>query len=546
LQEKTIMKRRSFLFGGASILAWAAAAKPGYSQLFRGQVPDGPFQPDWESLKTYQCPDWYRDAKLGIWAHWDPQCVPEQGDWYARNMYIQGMPQYEYHVKTYGHPSKFGYKDICHLWKAEKWDPEALIKLYKSAGAAYFVALANHHDNFDCWNSKYQPWNCVKVGPKRDIVGTWAKVARSHGLRFGVSYHGTPGRVWDEFMPVRYQSDKTGPLAGVPYDGVQTIADGKGKWWDGMDPQMLNGKPHLKNTPCPEFTRQFMLRVQDVIDSYNPDLLYFDDNAQFDFDRGGPGAPDLGVWLGIPDLAPQIMAYYYNKNMKTHGGRLEAVLNLKNVPEPVWGTLTRDFEAALEDKLQEAPWQTDACIGGWHYSRPIFENHRYQKASTIIPMFVDIVSKNGNLLLNIPLPGYGEPDSDEMAFLSELIDWQQINSEAIQGSRPWKVYGEGPSIHAPKIGSYQLNRLKFDYSDIRFTTKGDTLYAIALGWAPDGKFLITTLANGSANYPGRIAKVELLGSKSNVSWTRGTEGLEIQVPDSPPCKYAYSFRILPA
>jgi alpha-L-fucosidase len=161
-------------------------------------------------------------------------------------------------------------------------------------------------------------------------------------------------------------------------------------------------------------------------------------------------------------------------------------------------------------------------------------------------MFVDIVSKNGNLLLNIPLPGYGEPDSDEMAFLSELIDWQEINSEAIKGTRPWKVYGEGPSTNAPKIGSYQLNRLKFGATDIRFTTKGDALYAIALGWPSDGRFLITSLANGSANYPGQIAKVELLGSKSNVSWTRETQGLEIQVPDSPPCEYAYSFRILPA
>lgn len=538
------MNRRSFLSTSASAFAWTAIAKLSRAQIFCGQAPDGPFQPDWESLKSYQCPDWYRDAKLGIWAHWSPQCVPEDGDWYARNMYIQGTPQYEFHVKTYGHPSKFGYKDVCHLWKTDRWDPEALIKLYKSAGAAYFVALATHHDNFDCWNSKYQPWNSVQVGPKRDIVGTWAKVARSHGLRFGVSHHGTPGRVWNEFMPVRYKSDTTGPLAGVPYDGMQTIADGKGKWWDGMDPQMLNGKPHRKNTPCPEFTKQFLLRVQDVIDSYDPDLLYFDDNAKFDFDAGGRWAPDLGVWLGIPDLAPQIMAYYYNKNMKTHGGRLEAVLNLKTVPEPVWGTLTRDFEAAMEDKLQEAPWQTDACIGAWHYDRSIFENHRYQKASTIIPMFVDIVSKNGNLLLNIPLPGHGEPDSDEMAFLSELIAWQQINSEAIQGSRPWKVYGEGPSIHAPKMGPYQLNRLKFDHSDIRFTTKGDTLYAIALGWPADGKFVITSLADGSANYPRQIGKVELLGTQSNLKWSRGPQGLEIQAPDTPPCKYAYTFRIL--
>ncbi len=540
------MNRRSFLSASASAFAWSALTKPGHAQMFRGQVPEGPFQPDWESLKSYQCPNWYRNAKLGIWAHWSPQCVPEDGDWYARNMYIQGTPQYEFHVKTYGHPSEFGYKDVCHLWKAERWNPEALIKLYKSAGAAYFVALATHHDNFDCWNSKYQPWNSVQVGPKRDIVGTWAKVARAHGLRFGVSHHGTPGRVWNEFMPVRYKSDTIGPLAGIPYDGIQTIADGKGKWWDGMDPQMLNGKAHLKNTPCPEFTRQFLLRVQDVIDSYDPDLLYFDDNAQFDFDAGGPGALDLGVWLGIPDLAPQIMAYYYNKNMKTHGGRLEAVLNLKTVPEPVWGTLTRDFEAAMEDKLQKSPWQTDACIGAWHYDRSIFENHKYQKASTIIPMFVDIVSKNGNLLLNIPLPGHGEPDSDETTFVSELIDWQQINSEAIQGSRPWKVYGEGPSIHAPRIASYQLNRLKFDSSDFRFTTKGETLYAIALGWPADGKFLITSLADGSSNYPRRIGKIELLGAKSNLKWSRGPQGLEIQAPGSSPCKYAYTFRILSA
>jgi alpha-L-fucosidase len=539
------MKRRSFLAGGLSVLAAARFAKAlEDSPMFRGEVPSGPFLPFWESLKSYRCPDWFRDAKFGIWAHWSPQCVPEQGDWYARGMYVQGSRQYEYHVQTYGHPSQFGYKDICHLWKAEKWDPEALIKLYKSAGAEYFVALANHHDNFDCWNSKYQPWNCVNVGPKRDIVGTWAKVARAQGLRFGVSYHGTPGRVWDEFMPVRYQSDKTGPLAGVPYDGMQTIADGKGKWWQGMDPQMINGKPHLKNTPCPEFTKQFLLRVQDVIDSYNPDLLYFDDNAQFDFDDGG--FLDLKVWLGIPDLAPQIMAYFYNKNMQAHGGRLEGVLNLKTVPEPVWGTLTRDFEASLADKLQTAPWQTDTCIGGWHYSRFLFENHRYREASLIIPMFVDIVSKNGNLLLNIPLPGHGEPDSDEMAFLSELVDWQQINAEAIKGTRPWKIYGEGPSTQAKPIAPYELAKLKFDHTDIRFTTKGETLYAIALGWPPDGKLLIASLASNSEHYPRPIGKIDLLGSKFDLKWKQGTQGLEVDLPDAPPCKYAVALKILPA
>jgi len=541
------VNRRSFLVSGASTIALAGASKClGQSAFFRGQVPDPPFSPFWESLKSYRCPDWFRDAKFGIWAHWSPQCVPEQGDWYARNMYIQGSGQYQYHVKQFGHPSQFGYKDICHLWRAEKWDPEALVKLYKRAGAEYLVSLATHHDNFDCWNSKHQPWNCVNIGPKRDIVGTWARVARSNGLRFGVSYHGTPHRTWDEFLPVRYKSDTTGPLAGVSYDGMQTTADGKGKWWDGMDPQMLNGKPHAKNTPCPEFVRQFMLRVQDVVDSHSPDILNFDDGAQFTFDEGGKWAPDLKVWLGIPDLAPQIMAYYYNKNVQAHSGRLEGVVDLKEVPEPIWGTLTRDFEFGMADGLQENPWQTEMCIGGWHYDRRLLENHGYQKASSIIPLFVDIVSKNGNLLLSIPLPGHGEPDSDEIAFLDELASWQQVNSDAIKGTRPWAIFGEGPSSESKQRFSYGFSELKFDHTDIRFTTKSETLYAIALGWPSDGKILIKSLAENTPNYPRQIGKVELLGAKSKIRWTRGTQGLEIEVPDVPPCKHAVSFRILPS
>ena len=262
------MNRRLFLAGSA--IAAAAPLGAMRSAFFRGNVPEGPFQPYWESLKAYQCPQWFRDAKFGIWAHWSPQCVPEKGDWYARNMYIQGTRQYRSHVAAYGHPSKFGYKDICHLWKAERWDPDALVSLYKRAGAEYLVSLATHHDNFDCWDSKFQPWNVMNVGPRRDIVGGWARAARAHGLKFGVSYHGTPHRTWDEFLPVRYKSDTSGPLAGIPYDGVLTRADGKGLWWDGMDPQRLNGPPHAKGSPCPEFVREFLLRVQDVIDRYDP------------------------------------------------------------------------------------------------------------------------------------------------------------------------------------------------------------------------------------------------------------------------------------
>ena len=222
----------------------------------------------------------------------------------------------------------------------------------------------------------------------------------------------------------------------------------------------------------------------------SPDILTFDDGAQFSFDRGGFAAPDLGVWLGIPDLAPEIIAYFYNKSIQAHAGRQEGVVDLKEVPEAVWGTLTRDFEMGLADSIQESPWQTEACIGDWHYSRAIFENHKYQKAALMIPLFVDIVSKNGNLLLSIPLPGHGEPDSDELAFLDELTQWRAVNDEAIRGTRPWKIFGEGPTSTMKALPSYQLSKYKFDHTDIRFTTKKDVLYAIALGWPPDGSINI--------------------------------------------------------
>ncbi|MGA8086790.1 MAG: alpha-L-fucosidase [Terracidiphilus sp.] len=543
--------RRKFVTGSMSLLAVgsrAAAQRVPSRQAgtyvdpnFAGDPIVGPFRPNWESLKAYQCPEWFRDAKFGIWAHWSPQCVPEQGDWYARGMYVQGSQQYEYHVKTYGHLSRFGYKDICNLWHAENWNPEELIRLYAKAGAKYFVALGNHHDNFDCWNSKHQPWNAVNVGPKRDIVGTWEKVARAHGLKFGVTFHGTPGRVWREFMPVRYDSDATGALKGVSYDGVLTKADGKGKWWDGMDPQQLNGYPHDKGDPCPDFVDHFMLRVQDIIDQYDPDLLYFDDNCDWDFDAGAPSGKELNVWLGIPELTPPIMAYYYNASIRRNAGKLEGVFNIKNVPKAVWGTLVRDFEMSQAQGQQTAPWQTDACIGGWHYSRWIFENHKYHTPQSMVHLLADVVSKNGNLLLNIPLPGHGRPDTDEYAFLNDFGEWMRLNGEAIYFTRPWKVDAEGPTKGA---GAKAYGALPtYVPGDIRFTTKGDTLYAIALAWPENGKLVIKSLSSDSPHYPGKIARVGLLGSESSLQWSRNSDGITVNLPSKQPCNYAYVFKI---
>ena len=210
---------------------------------------DGPFKPTWDSLQAYQTPQWFRNAKFGMWAHWGPQCEPEAGDWYARGMYMEGSRQYKYHLEKYGHPSKFGFKDIIHQWKAEKWDPEELVSLYKNAGAKYFVALANHHDNFDLYNSKYQKkWNSTLIGPKKDIIGGWAKAAKNNGLPFGVSVHASHAWSWYE---VAQRSDKQGPYAGIPYDGKLKKSDGKGKWWDGLgSPGIIRPGSRFESEQC--------------------------------------------------------------------------------------------------------------------------------------------------------------------------------------------------------------------------------------------------------------------------------------------------------
>src|SRR5688572_28961291 len=308
------LSRRNFVQAAAAsvgleLAASRAQALPG-AQSARAIAP-GPFRPTWESLtQHYRVPEWFRDAKFGIWAHWSAQCVPEQGDWYARQMYSQGNPVYEHHVKTYGHPSAFGFMEIDHLWKAERWEPEQLMSLYQRAGARYFFALANHHDNFDAYASKHHAWNSVNVGPKRDIVGTWAKAARARGLRFGVSNHSA--HAWHWFQ-VAYGYDAEGPRRGVRYDAARlTKADGKGKWWEGLDPQELytgrnmvvpdgitsipamkawhekNDRVWTESPPPnnPAFTEKWFLRCQDLIDQYQPDVVYFD-NTELPLGQAG-------------------------------------------------------------------------------------------------------------------------------------------------------------------------------------------------------------------------------------------------------------------
>jgi alpha-L-fucosidase len=509
----------------------------------------GKFEPSWESLRQYKVPDWFRDAKFGIWAHWGPQCEPERGDWYARELYDPKGWRYKFHVDRYGHPSEAGFKDVIHEFKAENWDPEKLMALYKRAGAKYFFALANHHDNFDNYDSKYQPWNSVNMGPKRDLIGGWERAARKQGLRFGVSVHAA--HAWSWYEPSQ-GSDKDGPKAGVPYDGKLTKADGKGKWWEGYDPQDLYEQRH---TPAPNFQDmgsihgrwnwgngvtppdqaycdKFYNRTADLIKKYRPDLLYFDDTS-------------LPLWP-VSDAGLQIAADFYNSNNKWFGANNDGVLFGKILSPDQRKCMVWDIERGSSNVIEPEPWQTDTCIGTWHYDIGVFEHHQYKSAKTVIHTLIDVVSKNGNLLLSVPLRGDGQPDSDEIAVVEGIAGWMQLNESAIHGSRPWKVMGEGPQMASSEpIRGQGFNEGRgkpFTAEDVRFTTKNGAIYAFIMG-APAGPVKIQSLGKGAKLLDGSISGISLLGSDQKLRWVRNADSLVIEKPEGGLSDVALVFKI---
>lgn len=510
--------------------------------LSAGTLPDGetmmkgPFQPSWSSLEQYKVPAWFRDAKFGIWAHWGPQCEPEHGDWYAREMYMEGNSHYKYHLEKYGHPSVFGFKDVIHQWKADQWDPESLVALYKQAGAKYFVALANHHDNLDLYNSKYQPaWNSTKVGPGKDLIDGWQKAARKQGLHFGVSVHAAHTWTW---METAQRSDKYGQYAGIPYDGNLTKKDGKGLWWEGLDPQELYAQGHPLSTasnddatihkqwdwgagasqPSAAYCRKFFNRTVDLINKYDPDLVYFDDTA-------------LPLWPASNE-GLRIAAHYYNRSIKLKKG-LEVVVTGKILDEQQRKCMVWDIERGKSNNIEPLPWQTDTCIGNWHYDRNVYEKKSYKSARTVIQMLVDIVSKNGNLLLSIPVRGNGSIDEEERKIVEEIGRWMALNSESIYGTRPWKIYGEGAALDkAAPMKAQGFNEGSgnlYDSTDIRFVTKGDKLYATVMEYPTDQKVIIKSLSTDNRI----VNNVRLTATGASLSFRRTAVGLEVDLPVMP-------------
>jgi alpha-L-fucosidase len=419
--------------------------------------------------------------------------VPEDGDWYARKMYQQGSPDYEDHLKRWGHPSTNGWKDIIPLWKAERWDPEHLMALYKKAGAHYFVSMGSHHDDFFLWNSPLHKWNAVNYGPHRDVVGDWQRAAKENGLPFGVSEHLGASFTWFQDS---HKSDWTGPLAGIPYDGANS------NYWDLYHFPAKPGDASWYSNDR-RWQQQWYDQIKQLVDDYHPDLLYSDGGVAF------------GNEVGLSQIAN-----LYNVSAADHGGQVQAVYTCKQDSGGRW---VRDFERGVNGGINPYPWQTDTSIGDWFYNR----HWKYQPLSWTVHMLVDIVSKNGNLLLNVVLRPDGSLDPEVETMLHQLADWRSVNGEAIFGTRPWLVYGEG-EVKA-KGGAFKEN---FHYSakDIRFTTKGPTLYAIALGWPEDSQITIRSLALTDDPAQNHIKRITLLGHRGKLKFTQTRDGLVVQLP----------------
>jgi alpha-L-fucosidase len=500
--------KRLLLVCFASLLVFVHAAVAQKTNL---PVGDGPFRPNDSSLKQYQYPEWFRDAKLGYWAHWGPQAVPRQGDWYARKMYIEGDPDNKYHIAHYGHPSKFGYKDIIPLWKAERWDPESLMKLYKKAGAKYFVSMASHHDNFFLWDSKLHKWNAANYGPKKDVVGLWQKAAKKQGLKFGVSEHLGASYNW---FQTAHGADKTGPMAGVPYDGANA------EYWDlyHTPADSSNIKEWLTNNP--DWQKTWFDDVTELIDKYKPDLLYSDSKLPFD------------------EVGRSMLAHYYNQSVKDNT-RVNVVYTCKEASNGKWA---QDVERGVLDGISPFPWQTDTSIGDWYYRT----GQKYKTADEVVQLLMDIVSKNGNLLINVVQTPEGDLEQDVLDIMQNISKWIEANGEGVYATRPWKVYGEGPSTlkenqKAGRFGGVSDSR-GYQAADVRYTSKGDNVYAFVMS-TPDSDIRLTSLGRNAKLADKEVASVTILGSKEKLTWKQDGDALVISKPGKLPSWKVHGFEI---
>lgn len=458
---------------------------------------EGHYKANWESLKTYEIPEWYKDAKLGIFIHWGVYSVPAFGnEWYPRNMYQKDSKEFKHHVETYGNQKDFGYKDFIPMFKAENYDPAAWAALFKKAGARYVVPVAEHHDGFAMYDCSLSKWDAVDMGPKRDLIGDLAKAVRNEGLIFGLSTHRAE-HWWFMNGGMEFESD-------VP-DNLDFYGP---------------AKPGDTN-PNRKYLDDWYARTAELVEKYQPQLVWFD------------------WWIEEPafELYKQkFAAFYYNKGLEWDKG---VVINYKNEAFPIEAA-AYDVERGQLGEIRFPLWQTDTAVAknSWGYT----ENNDYKTVNSLVEDLIDIVSKNGVLLLNIgPKPDGTIPQEDQDILLG-IGEWLAVNGEAIYDTRPWTVFGEGPTKVVE--GSFNdVKRAGFTSEDIRFTTKNGKLYAIVLDWPNDRNINIKSLSSTSELCEQEIADVKLVGSDKKVKWSQEQDALSAKLPKDKPCDFAFVLEI---
>jgi len=471
----------------------------------------GPFRPDWDSLKNYKVPDWYKDGKFGIFIHWGVYSVPAFGsEWYPRAMYQQGSDEYKHHIATYGPQDKFGYKDFIPQFKAEKFDPAAWARLFRESGAKYVVPVFEHHDGFAMYDCGLSDWTAVKMGPHRDLAGDLAKAVRAEGLHLGAASH----RVEHNFflgVGREVRSDVNDPQFAAFYGPAHI-------WLDKRQGTPLSDDFTFVSQA---WTRDWLARSAEIVEKYQPEIIFFD------------------WWIGQPSVRADLTrfaAFYYNYSLEK-GGPVGVISYKDYAMQENSGVL--DIERGQLSGIRPLYWQTDTSVSNksWGY----IQNDTFKSPEFIVHQLVDIVSKNGNLLLNVGPRSDGTIPEEVQQVLRDVGSWLKVNGEAIYGTRPWRIYGEGPT-KVTEGAFHDTDTQSYTPEDFRFTTKAGVLYAIELAWPSHREAVIHSVGNGAAGAQS-VESVVLLGSDSRLSFQEQPDGLHIQVPENAAGKYAYAFRI---
>ena len=519
-------------------------------------IAEGPVQPTWPSIAANLPVDsaQLRAAKFGIWIHFGPQAAGESGDWYARRLYTPGTTAYNNHLARYGHPSEVGYKEVLRDWNPTGLDPAGLVSLYQQAGARFLLIQGVHHDQFDLWNSRYQPWNATRLGPHRDMLGEFTTAARSAGMAFGITFHHEYSWWW---WQTAFGADTSGAKAGIPYDGQLTLADGVGKWWEGLDPRLLYGidlreyqgvvsaaASDWNPPPAGLFSNHldyarwyntwWALRMIDAIEKYDPDFVYTDGTSSQPFSGSGTGTGYKS------DAMQRVLAHLANRAIERRGSNNTHAVVKFHSGDRLTTTFENNFPTGIKN---DQPWIGEVPVGDWFYG-PGFN----YDPGMVVRYLLECVSRDGAAAICVSPKPDGSLDAGSTSMLQQVGQWMAINSAGIYGSHAWVRSGEGTrTLPWGKLGGTQAN-YAFTSSDFRFTVGADRcLYAYCMTVpAPGTQLRIASLGTAAGLLAGPIQQVSLLGSAAPPAWSQESDALVITCPASMPFQTAVCFKIGPS